>query len=266
VGWLWFLGTLVPFLGIVQIWEYARADRYSYLPLSGLAIIVAWGASDLAGSRRRAPLAGVGLAAVFGLALVAWIQVGHWRNTTALFEHALAVTDDNFFAHHRLGANYLLQGRLQEAKPHFAEVFRLKPHWAQPRLQLAVLTEKLGDLEDAIALYEEAVAIDPDEATARGALGVALVRARRLADAVPHLEYAAARFPSSAMLPEALADAYFELGRPEEAIRSGEQALANAEARGERALAEQIRRGLTRYREGRPGENDGRDDPRASSR
>ena len=111
VGWLWFLGMLVPTIGLVQVGSQAHADRYMYLPLAGLAIALAWGAPDLcaARARRRVALAGAALLVVALLAVATRLQLRHWHDSVALFEHALAVTEDNHIAHAQLGAAYAEQ-------------------------------------------------------------------------------------------------------------------------------------------------------------
>ncbi|HEY5657572.1 MAG TPA: hypothetical protein VIY27_07255, partial [Myxococcota bacterium] len=118
VGWLWYLGTLVPVIGLVQVGIQARADRYMYLPLIGLSVAIAWGAGELA-QRWRVPrpaLAALALAVLTGFGVGSWRQVQTWRSTEALYQRALAVTQDNFLAHKGFGNALLLQGRLDEAE------------------------------------------------------------------------------------------------------------------------------------------------------
>jgi tetratricopeptide (TPR) repeat protein len=176
VGWLWFLGTLVPVIGLVQVGMQARADRYMYLPLIGLSIMVAWASADLLGRRRsgRIALAAAGTAALVGLGACARHQLTCWRDTISLFQRAAAVTEGNFVAHSGLGSALLAEGRLDEARDHFAEAARLKPRWVDPKIGLANVLAERGDLEAAIRGYREALRFDPDNVRALTNLGKAL--------------------------------------------------------------------------------------------
>jgi tetratricopeptide (TPR) repeat protein len=227
VGWLWYLGTLLPVIGLLQVGMQARADRYTYIPLIGLSIAVAWGAAHLAGRARalRVALAVLGSAAIVLLALVAWRQVGTWRDTVALFEHAIAVTDGNYAAHHRLGATLRKLGRLDEAVAHYEEALRMHPAWPDAQFELASLLEGRGERERAILHYQRGLVFDPDHALARGNLGALLVGAGRYEAALPHLERALAGRPESVRIHNALGVASQRLGRPDEAIRHHREAL-----------------------------------------
>ncbi len=177
VGWLWMLGTLVPVIGLIQVGMQARADRYMYLPLIGASLAVAWGARDLLRGRRfgRNALSAAGVASMLVLALVSSRQLAHWRDTEALFQRALAVTDDNFVAHHGLAGLLLLQGRTEEAGHHYAEAARMKPRWPAAELGLGEVLEKQGDLAGALRHFEKAVELAPKNARARVQLGMALL-------------------------------------------------------------------------------------------
>jgi tetratricopeptide (TPR) repeat protein len=194
VGWLWFAGMLVPVIGLVQVGFQARADRYLYLPLIGLSIAVAWGVADaLSGWRpARRLLPAAACAVIAALAAAAWLQVGVWRDTVTLFEHTLAVTRDNFTAHHALAASYTRLGRLAEARRHFEESVRLKPRWAAARFELAALLDRLGEPAAAIEQYRAGLSEQPANPAALGNLGLLLAHAGRPAEAVPHLERALA--------------------------------------------------------------------------
>jgi tetratricopeptide (TPR) repeat protein len=214
VGWLWFAGMLVPVIGLVQIGLQARADRYLYLPLIGLSIAVAWGLPDaLSGFRRaRRLLPAAACAAIGALAAAAWVQVGVWRDTVTLFEHTLAVTRDNFIAHHALAAAYTRSGRLAEARQHFEETIRLKPDWPAPHFELASLLDRQGEPEGAIALYQAGLREQPANPVAQGNLGLLLAHAGRPAEAIPHLERALARRGTQADQQQAWAQIALTLG------------------------------------------------------
>ena len=163
VGWLWFLGTLIPTIGIVQVGSQAMADRYMYLPLVGLAIAVAWGASDLLRGR-RALLRGVAIATVGALSLVSLFQLRHWRDSEALFTHTLQVTTDNHIAHAHLGAALLQRGEIAQTIDHYLEAVRLRPDTADVSNNLAWLLATTGNPELrnpylALRLAERSVAL-----------------------------------------------------------------------------------------------------------
>ena len=227
VGWLWYLGTLLPVIGLIQVGMQARADRYMYLPLIGLSIAVAWSAADLARRWRVPRPALAALAALLLLALGAgsWRQVDTWRNTHALYERALAVTRDNYLAHKGFGNALLLEDRLDEAAFHYAEAARLAPDWPKPRLGLADVAVARGRLDDALRAYERELRRDPDDLEAAGRYGMALGMAGRYAEARPYLERALAAHAGTAELHLSLAIVEAALGRPGESIRRGREAL-----------------------------------------
>jgi hypothetical protein len=204
-GWLWFLGTLTPVIGIVQVGMQGRADRYMYVPLVGLSIAFAWGVRDLwrrLGLDPRA-LAALSVAALLALAGAAWAQVDHWRDTEALFQHAVAVTDDNFVAHRKLGDEYARRGMWERAELH----------------------------------YRESLQIRGDSALAHAGLGHALLHLGRASDAVVNLEIAARLDPDSIPRELALAEALSAADRRGEAHAVAVEALALARARGDASMA-----------------------------
>jgi tetratricopeptide (TPR) repeat protein len=231
VGWLWYLGTLVPVIGLVQVGTQARADRYTYLPLVGISLMVAFTGGEIAGRSRTAQraVAGIAGAALAGLAAACWIQVGHWRDTETLFAHAVAVTRGNYLAHNELGLALLLKGEPERAASHFRRAIRLMPGWSRPRVGLAEALARSGSSEAAVAQYEATVADDPDDVFARGLLGIALVEAGRYAEARPHLERALTLEPPAALsgrVHAALGRALAAEGDAQAGLRHLETALA----------------------------------------
>jgi tetratricopeptide (TPR) repeat protein len=191
VGWLWFLGTLVPVIGIVQVGAQARADRYLYVPMVGLGIMVAWGTADLFRKRPRV-VAAAAAAVCLAFAGAASAQIGYWHDSGTLFAHAIAVTDGNYIAEHNLGA-YLMEqpGHLSDALPHLQAAVRLRPDSGTANSDLGAALAKVPErLPEAIAALQTAARLLPDSAIPRNNLGNAYTEAGRFPEAVA--EYQAA--------------------------------------------------------------------------
>ena len=176
VGWLWFLGTLVPVIGLVQVGSQAMADRYTYLPVVGLFVAVAWEGARLAASwgergRRAARLAG--WAAVGLLSALAFRQIGLWRDHETIFRHAIAVDRDNGRAHLVLSQGLAARGRYPEALLHAQEAVRLEPWYARAHKNLGFVLYRTGLVDEAIAAFRQAIALQPDFAEAHGNLAIA---------------------------------------------------------------------------------------------
>jgi len=193
-GWIWFLATLAPVIGLVQVGAQARADRYMYVPMVGLTIMLAWGAADLA--RRwpavTRPIAAAAVAACLAAAAVSAAQIEHWKNSETLFRHALDVTTDNYVAEHNLGSYLLDAGRLPEAVSHLEASLRIRPDSAPTRSDLAsALAQTPGRLPEAIAQYRAAVRLLPDSAILHHNLASALARfPERLPEAIGEFQAA----------------------------------------------------------------------------
>jgi len=168
VGWLWFAGTLVPVIGIVQVGIQARADRYTYVPLIGLFIMAAWGISELSRNwryRREAAVAS-SVAVVVFLSLVTRTQVGYWQNSFALFEHALKVTENNYTIYYNEGTAYLLGGNYLEAIGDYDKAIEINPNYARAYNNRGVAHAKLGNDQQAIGDFARAIEILPQFAEA----------------------------------------------------------------------------------------------------
>ncbi|HEY5656887.1 MAG TPA: tetratricopeptide repeat protein, partial [Myxococcota bacterium] len=212
VGWLWYLGTLAPVIGLVQIGQQARADRYTYVPLVGLAIIVAWGMAEWA---HRNPLRArvawsAGLISLAALAIGSWQQVRHWEDSLALYRRAVAVTRPNALAHHGLGRALHRAGRQEEAAAHLTEAVSLAPGRAGPRIDMAQLLAERGQLEAAAQQYARAATLEPTDLRIRVNLARLLARTGRHAEARSHLEYVLAALSGGADLPVAFREALSE--------------------------------------------------------
>jgi tetratricopeptide (TPR) repeat protein len=230
VGWLWFLGTLVPVIGIVQVGAQAHADRYMYLPQIGLSIAVAWGAVEALGNFAKGEsmkwaLRGVGAAIVAAFAIVAWHQVQHWRDSASLFERAVAVTEGNFVALHYLGIERQREGSDAEAQRHFEAAVALRPPWTPPYLSLAGLQAQSGDLDGAIRHYRASLLLDPESLPGHLGLGTSLVRNRRYDLARDPLERARSLGAQTPQLHAALALVATQQERPVDAARHYRAAL-----------------------------------------
>jgi len=186
VGWLWYLGSLVPVIGLVQAGMQARADRYMYLPQIGLAIALAWGARDVF-ARSRAGCVGLALAgggALAALSICSWHQVSHWRDTQALYAHAIEVTADNFVAHHGLAAELLEAGRAAEAEQHFERSLEIKPRWPEAHIGHGDALLEQGRIDAAIESYRRALHVAPRHALGHAHLAKGLAESGKLNQAI----------------------------------------------------------------------------------
>jgi len=187
VGWLWYLGILFPVSGIVaQSGTQAMADRYTYLSLIGLFIIVAWGVDDLFARYARLKLIPPFLgAAVVGLLMVlSWMQVQYWQDSVRLLTHAVAVTKNNASTYYNLGNVYSMDGRIPEALESYRQALRINPDYPDVYNSLGVILFRQGKTEDAIGQYREALKRDPAYAKAYFNMGVARVAQGRIAEAL----------------------------------------------------------------------------------
>jgi Flp pilus assembly protein TadD len=260
-GWFWFLGTLVPVIGLVQTGDQAMADRYTYLPLTGLFVIVAWTSAEIAASGRRAQsaVAAATIAALAVLGVATRLQVGLWRDSETLFRHALQVTTDNHLAHDHLGVALDARGRTAEAiaqyrqslailpgQPHalsnlgadlvalgrfdealacYTEALRRKPDFPQARVNFANLLVRLGRDGEALGQLRAALASRPDLPSAHYNLGILLHRRGATAEAARHLREAVRLDPGDPDAHNNLGVALSETGRPEEAVAEFREAL-----------------------------------------
>jgi tetratricopeptide (TPR) repeat protein len=184
VGWLWYLGTLVPVIGLVQAGEQAMADRFTYVPLIGIFVLVAW---SLPSGRMTQALA---VAAVLALALQARAQVGVWKDSVSLFEHALAVDPENALAHMNLGVALTDRGELDRAATHLEASLRIRPAQAEAENALGNLWLDRGDALRAAEHYAAALHLAPTYAVALNNLGFAVAKQGRFAEAIPYYERA----------------------------------------------------------------------------
>jgi tetratricopeptide (TPR) repeat protein len=226
VGWLWFLITLLPVIGLVQVGLQAMADRFTYVPIIGLAIIVAWGVPDLLAPYRSRPTvltvsAGIVLSV---LAARSWVQVQYWRNSGVLFEHALQVTQRNYLAHNNLGAALFYQGKIEEAIDHYHQAVQIRPDYQRAYFNLGNGFAELGNIDAARRYYAKAPSFKPAEALNN--LGRALAIQGKLEDAMTNYLEALSLKPDLAEAQNNIGDVLARQGKFAEAISRFSKALA----------------------------------------
>jgi len=207
MGWLWFCGTLVPVIGLVQVGSQAMADRYTYLPSLGIFILTVWGAYELI-CRCRLQMVVLSVSAAMVLIpciMVTRKQIGYWHDSETLFRHALAVTEDNSIAHFNLGVANNDQGQVDEAISQFQAVIQLNPEDDEAHFNLGSVLDKKGQIDAAISQYQEALRLRPGYAEAHNNLGLIFVKKSRIAEAVSQYEEAINLKPD-------LAEAHINLG------------------------------------------------------
>ena len=226
-GWLWFLGMLVPVLGLVQVGEQAWADRYTYLPSIGLFIAVVWGMSELAQREPAARTVLRWLAAAVGLALLVGtsVQLRYWKDTRTLFEHAARVTRDNPLAATLLGSLLADEGKFDEAIEYYRTALRYAPGFPEAHFYLGHALDQQGKLDEAIAEYQKAIWYEPIREQTLLLYGAALARQGKPDQAAAHYLAAIKLDPQSAVAHNNLAKLLHAQGRLDEAIQHYSVAL-----------------------------------------
>lgn len=230
IGWLWYLGMLVPAIGLIQVGHQAMADRYTYLPLVGVVIAGVWGGADAArrlglyaGRWSRAfPVSVVGL--LFAMAVVSWEQVGVWRNDITLTRHGLSINRYDQVLHSALARELVLEERLDDAIVHYEIARRIAPAKADVHLDLAEVLALKGHYEVALREYTRAVELDPDHIKARKGLGALRLFMGDFDAGIDDLMRATESSPRDSKVRFSLASALILVGRPAEAIVHLEQA------------------------------------------
>jgi len=238
VGWLWYLGTMVPVIGLVQVGSQGMANRYTYVPLIGIFLAAAWGVPDLFDSlQRRVSAIGSGsgprwlalpvMALLAALAVDARAETRYWRDSATLYERALQVSPDNYMAHFGLGVTRAREGKIDEAIAHYRSALSLQPDDARTRSNLALLLTGQGKLEEALAEAQEAVRFGPGFADAHSNMGVVLAALGRTEEAIQKYEDALAIDPDDSQVHNNLGSALAKLGRMDEAIREFRSAVVS---------------------------------------
>ena len=170
-GWFWFVGTMVPVIGLVQAGEQGMADRYTYLPFVGLFLLIVWGLAEFAEKYKidATYLAVTGICVLAALAFVTHKQIGFWKNTRTLWEHTLSITDHNYVAEASLGAELISEGDIQGAMTHLQAGIAINPRDPFSRLDLGVCEKRLGHVNEAVAQYQAALSLAQDDSLKRAA-------------------------------------------------------------------------------------------------
>jgi len=184
-GWFWFLGTLVPVIGFVQVGAQSMADRYSYIPSLGLFVVIVWSVTELCSARANGKiiLSLIGGGALIGCALATSVQISHWRNTSSLFLHALEVTQNNYVADNALGKAFEKNGDNARALVLYREAVRIEPRYAVSQFNLGISLIGFGQKDEAFEHLVAAARLAPDNADAQFNLGVFFSQNGRWADA-----------------------------------------------------------------------------------
>jgi len=221
VGVFWYVGTLAPMIGLVRIGEHAVADRYAYLPLIGIYILVVWLASDVSAAwRHRYRMVPVSLAALVAyplLGLCTFLQTGYWKDSVSLFEHTLRITADNPLVHNDLGTVLLNRGEADKAEHHYRQAIAIWPRYPKAHKNLADLLMQKGQIRDAEQHYLRAIAGRSDYLEAYSNLSQLYYRKGRLDKATETLGKALALSPDTHWLHTNMAILLFSAGKPEAA-------------------------------------------------
>ena len=211
VGWFWYLGTLIPVIGFIPLGNHLIADRYAYLPLIGIFVIIAWGVPELLKEwhyRKNVLKASAGIL-ILTLMPITWIQVSHWESSITVFKHAIKVTDKKYpgFAavHNNLGDALVAERKIEEAISHYKMAIKIKPDYAAAHYNLGIALVAEGKIEEAISHLKMAIKIKPDFAAAHNNLGLALVAEGKNEEAISHYKMAIKIKPD-------FAEAHYNLG------------------------------------------------------
>ena len=227
VGWLWYLGILVPVIGLVQVGSQAMADRYTYLPFIGLFIMIAWGLYDLLANwpYRRIALGASALAVLLALAICTRLQLRHWRNNRALFEHAISVTDDNFVMNNNYANVLKDMGQVEQAISHFYKALRIRPNSPEIYNNLGNALRRVDRYDEAIRCYKKALELKPGFPQAHYNLAIELLRQGKIDEGIEQYRLALRFRPGHAETLSNLGFALAQKGSFPEAIEYYNKAL-----------------------------------------
>jgi tetratricopeptide (TPR) repeat protein len=229
IGWFWYLGMLVPVIGLVQVGWQGRADRYTYLPQIGLYIAVTWAVADLTAlwRHRRLVLSTAAMLAIGVLSWCAWVQTRYWRDSETLFRHALAVTTNNDVAENNLGIVFLRQGKLDEAISLLQAAVDLRPENSPAHENLAKALLQKGDVDNALVHYQKLLELQPDNIEVHNIVGTALVQRGRIKEGVEEWQKVLLIQPDNGNAMSNLAWVFAT--SPDDSLRNGTKAVQLAE-------------------------------------
>ena len=191
MGWLWFLGTLIPVIGLKQagLWP-AMADRWAYVPLVGIFIILAWGGSDLLKkwTNKKIVSSILAMSVLLALTIQSFLQATHWKNNIALFENAIKVTENNWLAHNNLGIALFSEGKLDKAIYHYKKALNIKPDTSEAIKNLGVALTEKGNFKEAAQYFSKALVINPEDWDSHYKLGRILENQGKFNEAIRHFE------------------------------------------------------------------------------
>ncbi len=227
-GWFWYLGTLLPVIGLMQagLWP-AMADRYAYVPSIGIFIIISWGLYEFAAkwNIKKATLSISLGGIIIVLSILTWLQAGYWKNTITLFEHNVAVAHKNHLSYYALGFAYEIKGKLRQAADYYRKSLSINPKETDVHYNLAIVLNTLGDRDGAIQHYLEVLQIDPEDLQARNNLANALFHQGKLDEAIDHYYKALRIDPGFAKVHNNLGAALLRKGKAREAADHFQKAL-----------------------------------------
>lgn len=232
VGWLWYLGTLIPVIGLVQVGLQAKADRYTYIPLIGIFIIITYGIAELV---QRWPKFKIFFASAAGgiiltLIILTHLQVETWQNSSTLYQHAAEVTTNNDWAHLNIGVVMAQRGDKENAIVHFKEAIRIKPYAFRVYNNWALLLSKTGEHKEAISLLEKSLRINDKNFETHYLLGISFANIGEIDKALFHLSEALRLSPQQPIVHNAAGAILLNMGKIDEAIDHFRQALLIAPA------------------------------------
>lgn len=228
VGWLWFLGTLVPVIGLVQVGIQSMADRYMYLPMIGLLVVIAWGVPELISNWRYNRLL-IGVSAIIAvviLSLVAWKQTGYWNNSISLWSHAINVTKSNPVAHYNLGAAFKTNNETNQAIHHYRKALAINPIQAEVYMSLGLALDETGQTEEVLTCFQKAALLDPENDQTQYNIGTLLFKQGKYDEAIPYLEKAVRLDPENDQAQFNLANTLFQKNQHEAALIHAQKTIA----------------------------------------
>jgi len=220
VGWLWYLGTLVPVAGLIQVGGQSMADRHTYIPAIGIFIMLIWGVAESAQAMRlrTAWLATASLGLIISMMVLTRQQLGHWKDSITLFEHTVAVTEGNYLVHNNLGTALLEQGNVDAAIENFSRVLEIRPHSDRGLYNMALALRAQGKIEESAHYLARALQSNPSMAEAYNNLGIILIAQKRLEDAITLFKEALEIAPRMEQAHSNLGTALISQGRVDEAL------------------------------------------------